>query len=249
MNRKLRVLLVGESWTTHMIHMKGFDSFTTTEYVEEGTAFKHALREVGWEVTHTAAHRIEADFPGPDDLKTYDVVVISDVGANSFQLTRSVFGASASEPDRLAYLRDYVQAGGGLVMVGGYLSFSGIEAKARYARSPLADVLPVEVLDRDDRAERSAGVIPSVIDPDHAAVAELGTEWPALLGYNETRARSGAETLVTVDGNPLIAVGEYGEGRSAVFTSDMAPHWAPPTFLAWSQYGPMWVSLLRWVAN
>ncbi len=232
-----------------MTHMKGFDSFTTTEYVEEGTAFKHALREVGWEVTHIAAHRIEADFPGPDDLETYDVVVISDVGANSFQLTRSVFNASVAEPDRLEYLRDYVHAGGGLVMVGGYMSFSGIEAKARYARSPLAEVLPVEVLDRDDRVERPAGIIPSVIDPDHAAVAELGTKWPALLGYNETRPRPGAQVVVTVDGDPLIAVGQYGEGRSAVFTSDMAPHWAPPTFLAWSQYGPMWASLLRWVAN
>ena len=32
-----KALLLGESWTTHMIHQKGFDSFTTTEYVEGGT--------------------------------------------------------------------------------------------------------------------------------------------------------------------------------------------------------------------
>lgn len=115
--------------------------------------------------------------------------------------------------------------------------------------SPLAEVLPVEIANHDDRAERPAGVTPLVLNPDHAAIAGLGTEWPALLGYNETRPRLGAETLVTVDGNPLVAVGEYGEGRSAVFTSDMAPHWAPPSFLAWPQYGSMWASLLRWVAN
>ena len=29
-----RVLIAGESWVTHSIHQKGFDSFTTTEYVE-----------------------------------------------------------------------------------------------------------------------------------------------------------------------------------------------------------------------
>ena len=29
-----RVLIAGESWTTHSIHQKGFDSFTTTEYSE-----------------------------------------------------------------------------------------------------------------------------------------------------------------------------------------------------------------------
>jgi uncharacterized membrane protein len=234
---------------THKVHQKGFDSFSTSEYVEDGTAFKQALRLRGWEVTHLPAHRIEADFPKPNDLSDYDVVVISDVGANSFQLTRSVVGDCVAEPDRLEYLRDYIYEGGGLIMVGGYMSFSGIEAKARYARSPLAEVLPVEVLDRDDRAERPAGVTPAVVNRDHAAVAELGLEWPALLGYNETRPRAGAQTLVTVDGDPLIAVGEYGKGRSAVFTSDMAPHWAPPSFLAWSQYGPMWASLLRWVAN
>ncbi len=249
MNKTLRVLLVGETGMTHKTHLKGFDSFSTSEYVEDGTAFKHALRELGWEVTHLPAHRIEVDFPTSDNLGEYDVVVISDVGANSFQLTSSVVSDCVAETDRLEYLREYVHAGGGLVMVGGYMSFSGIEGKARYARSPLAAVLPVEVLDRDDRAERTAGVVPSVIDPDHAAVAGLGAEWPALLGYNETRPRPDAQTLVTVDGDPLIAVREYGKGRSAVFTSDMAPHWAPPSFLAWSQYGPMWASLLRWVAN
>lgn len=249
MNKKLRVLLVGESGMTHKVHQKGFDSFSTSEYVEDGTAFKQALRELGWEVIHLPAHRIEADFPAPEDLDDYDVVVMSDVGANSFQLTRSVVSDCVAERDRLEYLRDYVHVGGGLVMVGGYLSFSGIEAKARYARSPLAEVLPVEVLDRDDRAERPGGVTPAVVDSDHAAVAELGTQWPALLGYNETRPRVGAKILVTVDGDPLIAVGEYGHGRSAVFTSDMAPHWAPPAFLEWSHYGLMWSSLLRWVAG
>ena len=29
-----QILIAGESWTTHSIHQKGFDSFTTTEYVE-----------------------------------------------------------------------------------------------------------------------------------------------------------------------------------------------------------------------
>ena len=40
-------------------------------------------------------------------------------------------------------LADWVRAGGRLLMVGGYLSFTGIEAKANYRNTPLADVLPV----------------------------------------------------------------------------------------------------------
>lgn len=131
MSRELRVLLVGESGMTHMIHQIGFDSFATSDYGEEGTAFKQAIRSENWDLTHIPAHRIEAEFPGPEDLSDVDAVVISDVGANSFQLTSSVVRDCVAEPDRLSVLRDYVREGGGLVMVGGYLSFSGIEAKAR----------------------------------------------------------------------------------------------------------------------
>lgn len=122
-------LLLGESWTTHMIHQKGFDSFTTTEYVEGGQEFCAALRQDGWQVTHLPAHTIESAFPVDlDALRCVDLVVISDVGANTFLLSRAVFSRSASEPNRLALLRDYVLSGGGLLMVGGYLSFSGVDA-------------------------------------------------------------------------------------------------------------------------
>ncbi len=39
-------------------------------------------------------------------------------------------------------------------MIGGYLSFMGIEAKANYKNTVLADVLPVTMLDGDDRVEK-----------------------------------------------------------------------------------------------
>ena len=38
-------------------------------------------------------------------------------------------------------------------------------------------------------------------------------------------------------------------GRSAVFTSDCAPHWAPPEFLDWPGYRVLWPNLIRWVAG
>ncbi len=39
-------------------------------------------------------------------------------------------------------------------MIGGYLSFMGIEAKANYKNTVLAEVLPVIMLDGDDRVEK-----------------------------------------------------------------------------------------------
>jgi len=33
------------------------------------------------------------------------------------------------------------------------------------------------------------------------------------------------------------------------FTSDCAPHWGPPEFTEWEQYGRMWASLVEWLAD
>ncbi len=233
-----------------MIHQKGFDSFTTTEYVEGGKEYVAALTDSGWEVDYLPAHTIESRFPTDAEwIRQYDLVTISDVGANSFLLTRGVFNHSRTEPNRLEIIRNYVQDGGGLLMVGGYLSFSGIDAKARYADSPLADVLPVEVLRVDDRAEHPEGAVVSVAKADHPALGGVGGQWPDLLGYNRTVAKVDADVLATVNGDPLVALGSFGAGRAGVFTSDMSPHWAPPPFMDWDGYAPLWTALSGWVAG
>lgn len=245
-----KALLLGESWTTHMIHQKGFDSFTTTEYVEGGHQFARALRSGGWEVDYLPAHTIETAFPAdPEWIRPYDLVIISDVGANSFLLTRSVFNRSQAEPNRLEIIREHVLGGAGLLMVGGYLSFSGIDAKARYADSPLADLLPVEVLRTDDRAEHPEGVRAEVVDVAHPALGGVGADWPAFLGYNRTIAKPGSEVLATVGTDPLVALATAGAGRTGVFTSDMSPHWAPPEFMDWAGYAPLWQGLAGWLAR
>ncbi|TQL74724.1 putative membrane protein [Stackebrandtia endophytica] len=245
-----KALLLGESWTTHMIHQKGFDSFTTTEYVEGGQEYAKALRDNGWQVEHVPAHAIETAFPGDlDALRAYDLVVISDVGVNTFLLSRVVFNTSATEPNRLALIREYVLGGGGLLMVGGYLSFSGIDAKAGYANSPIGDLLPVEILEVDDRAEHPEGAVVKVLDPQHPALGDVGSSWPTLLGFNRTKPKDDAEVLAEVNGHPLVALTSAGAGRTGVFTSDMSPHWAPPPFMQWPGYTPLWNALSTWIAG
>ena len=181
----------------------------------------------------------------PDDLGRYATVVISDVGANTFLLGRETFSSSIVGPNRLTAIAQYVSDGGGLVMVGGYMSFSGIGAKARFGSSPLGPVLPVEMLSTDDRVERPEGVVPVVL-ASHPIVDGLPTEWPAVLGYNHVVAKADAVVLATCDADPLLVVGGYGRGRTVAFTTDLAPHWAPPGFIQWSSYGPLWSNILRW---
>lgn len=243
------VLVVGESWFIHSIHQKGFDSFTTSEYQEGGAAFLAALRARGHEVTYVPSHTIHERLPTTvEGYAPYDVVVVSDVGANSFQLPPQTFSGSVPSPDKSELLRAHVERGGGLLMVGGYLTFSGIDAKGRWGRAPLGEALPVRVLDRDDRVELPAGAQPHVC-ADHEVVAGLAPVWPALLGLNEVVAKDDAQVLATCAGHPLLVVGGYGAGRTGAFTSDIAPHWAPPEFLGWDGYVDLWDRLVTWLAG
>jgi len=243
-----KVLVVGESWFTYTVHQKGFDAFYTAEYTEGGDAFLNALRSRGHEVTYVPSHEIHRRLPDTvGGFAEFDVVVISDVGANSFQLAPETFASSVPTPDKSELLRTYVAAGGALLMIGGYLTFSGIDAKARWGRSPLAAALPVDILDRDDRVELPGGAEPKVVG-DHEIVASVAAPWPALLGLNQVNAKPGGTVLAECAGHPLLVVGSYGAGRSAAFTSDVAPHWAPPSFLQWPGYPELWDRLIGWLA-
>ncbi|MEV1080321.1 glutamine amidotransferase [Streptomyces sp. NPDC050211] len=244
-----RVLVIGESWFTYTVHQKGFDAFHTAEYTEGGGVFLDALRSRGHDVTYVPAHEIPIRVPhSAAGFDAYDAVVISDVGANSFQLPPETFGRSVAAPDRSELVRDFVERGGGVLMIGGYLSFSGIDARARWGRTPLAAALPVVMVDRDDRVELPAGAAPEVVG-EHPLVLGLDRSWPALLGLNEVTVRPDASLLAECAGHPLLVVGAHGTGRSAAFTSDVAPHWAPPAFLDWDGYAELWDRLVRWLAG
>jgi len=244
------VLVVGESWIKHTVHMKGFDQFQTTEYEEGGGAFLDSLTESGFGVTYIRAHEVSSRFPTTQsELAEFDVVVLSDVGANSFLLTDDVFLRSEPGVNRLALVCDYVRDGGGLVMVGGYMSFSGIDGRARFGMSPLAEVLPVTMLDHDDRVEVPEGLEAVVELPDHEVLGGTPPNWPIMLGYNRLIAREDSTVIARYKDDPLLVVGHVGAGKTVAFASDFAPHWAPPQFVQWSHYGQLWTSITRWAAR
>ncbi len=245
-----RILIAGESWMTTSTHVKGVDEFTVHSYVEGVAQLRAAFEAGGHTVTHLPGHLVPEQFPGTkEELDAYDIVVLSDIGANSIQLAPAVFERSIPGTDRLQELAEWTRAGGALLMIGGYLSFTGFQARACYAGTPVAEVLPVSLLGHDDRIEAPAGVVATVLDAAHPALGGAGTEWPALLGYNRTVAKPGAAVLATAGEDPLVAVWETGEGRSAVFTSDCSPHWAPPAFCdEWAGYARLFSGLADWLA-
>jgi len=244
----LNILLAGESWMKHTIHVKGFDSFTTSEYEEGVKWLREAFEQQGHVFHFVPGHLVPEQFPRTaEELRQYDAVIISDIGANSFLLSSETFARSQITSNRLQALHDYVEQGGGLLMVGGYLTFQGIDGKARYQGTPVERCLPVTLLPHDDRVEVPEGVHPVVEKPEHAVLSGLPQDWPAFLGYNRIVAKEGADVLLRVNQDPFLAVHQYGKGRSAAFASDCSPHWAPPAFLNWSGYGKFWNQLLAWL--
>ncbi len=250
MSTPRKVLIAGESWVTHSIHQKGFDSFTTTSYNEGVGPLRDALEAGGFDVDYLPNHVAASRFPdSATALAAYAAVILSDIGSNTLLLHPATFERSIPRPDRLAAVRDYVAGGGGLIMVGGYLTFAGIEGRARWSGTPVETALPVSIALADDRVEVPAGVAPVVRLPEHPIAAGLPHKWPDLLGYNRVQPKAGADVVVSVGDDPLIVAGLHGAGRAAAFTSDCGPHWCPPPFVEWAGYGPMWQQLVAWVGR
>ncbi len=244
-----KILIAGESWTSVTTHIKGADTFITSVYAEGADYLREALESGGYEVTYVPNHHAQDGLPFTgQEYAAYDAVILSDIGSNTLLLPSATFGRSEKRPNRCQAIRDYVLDGGALVMIGGYMSFTGIDAKARYGLTALADVLPVVCLEMDDRREHSEGVY-GVVTKDHPLTQGIVGDWPALLGYNRTLPKAGCDVVAEIEGDPLMAVGDFGNGRSAVFTSDCSPHWAPMEFVSWAHYKTIWLNILEYICG
>ena len=242
--------MAGESWSTVSLHTKGFDTFVTAGYFEGVSDFRTAVEGAGHEVEFQPSHIAANAFPDTvEGLSRFDVVVLSDIGANTLLIPPDTFQAAVDHPNRLLALQSWVREGGAFAMVGGYLSFQGIEAKANYRSTVLAEVLPVELEVGDDREEAPQGVPCVKTAVKHPITTELEANWPNLLGFQRLRAKEGAEVLATVEMWPLLVTGTYGSGRVLAFASDIGPHWVPPRFTEWPGYATLWGSAVSWLAK
>ena len=246
-----KVLYIGETWIKNITHIKGYDTFVTCHYEDCSHFLEDAVTSFGYEVHHIPAHLVGEKFPATaQDLSQYSAIILSDIGSNSFYLTNPVFLEGKSQTNSLQLIKDFVLNGGGLLMVGGYMSFTGIEAKARYKYTPINDVLPIEMLDVDDRIEMSQGVKPVTTDKNHIIMSSIDGEWMNFLGYNKLLPKKDCTILAKVnDTDVFIAVGEFGKGRSAAFASDCAPHWGTTEFMSWKHYNSLWGNMIKWLTK
>ena len=119
------VLLAGEQVTAIGFEIKGFDFFGVSAYKEDGNVLVEALAREGHDVTWMRTCYVAIDFPEKlAALQEYDAIILSDVGSNTLLFHPEMLSKSLPHPNRLKLLREYVWQGGGLVMVGGWMSFA-----------------------------------------------------------------------------------------------------------------------------
>ncbi len=134
-----------------------------------------------------------------------------------------------------------VERGGrGLLMIGGWASFGG--PRGSYFGSRIAELLPVEIRDEDDRVNSPLGTVLVARREPHPAIVSIQGQAPCVVvGYNGVRSRQGADVLVEglrlqVDpdlrprleksATPVLSVWQRGPGRVGALAPDVMPHWA-----------------------
>ena len=250
MKKKIKVLFAGESCIAQSTEFKGFDNFFCTRYNESSVILKNTLEKSGYEVTHIPCHLIPFQFPKTiEKLEEYNAVIVSDVGANTFLLHPDTSRLCKRTPNLLKLIKTFVERGGGFIMIGGYMTFQGIEAKGKYKDSVIEEILPVNLLTYDDRVEVPEGADLEIDIEAHEILNGLPKKWPFILGYNRLIAKEDAQVIVKYESDPIITIGKYGEGRTIAYATDCAPHWAPKEMYEWEYYDVLWDTLVKWATK
>ena len=190
-----------------------------------------------------------------DDMRRFDIFIIGDVD-------RSLFTGPQMEN-----LKTVIAEGRGLIMLGGYSSFG----PGGYAGTPVEDILPVTVGPRTTGQETTPFVLKLTAEGANHPIFHGTADFfayqsgapqeklPYLKGCNILGAkRPGADILAVHperanEFGPLtvLAVQQYGKGRTAAFAADTTYQWYLPyrALGRESPYIKFWTQMVRWLAN
>lgn len=159
------------------------------------------------------------------DLRGHAAYILSDFPA--VNLDEAAMGQLVAE----------VNAGSGLLMIGGWESFHG--KAGEYAGSAIEEALPVVCMRSDDRVNYCQGLVLEA-QGNHPILSGIDfSEPPVVCGYNRVTPKSDSSTIISLrpiqvqsgdislcsERIPLLVLSQCGAGRSAAFATDFAPHW------------------------
>jgi uncharacterized membrane protein len=201
----------------------------------------------GAESDPAMAKELLEGFPrAKERLLEFEAVILGDIEAGLLTLAQQ------------AMLEEFVaKHGGGVLMLGGVNSFNA----GGYAGTPVAKMLPVELA--------AAGAAYDMRE-FHVKVAEKGVTHPImhqaddavsnvniwntvspLLGHNPVKAlKPGAVALLqsSETGEPILAVQNYGSGRTAAFTTGGSWFWRMDRQIGDKLHERFWRQLIRWLS-
>lgn len=216
----------------------------------EQTFLKRAMRRFpDLELTYRWIAPSAGSPPTTDDwfqAGRYDIFIIGDLAATSLP------------PQAWEHLTDAVRSGAGLLMLGGLATFDA----GGYRDSPLADVLPIRLGELGREFQLEGPLAPQLprlhpitsLDPTDLSLDDQQAAWdrlPPLLGANRLgapRVAPGVNVLLeTPNGEPLLVIGEFGQGRVIAFAADSTWRW-------WRQgadvaHRRFWRQLLMWLID
>ena len=186
-------------------------------------------------------HHWDWDF---DYLPSDEAATTKTLGQSRALFIISDYPAARMDAETQHKLLDQVAAGAGLIMLGGWESFHGLGGD--WDGTPIGNALPVVIASEDDRLNCDQPVLVRRI-AEHPIVN--GLPWdsrpPVIGGFNRFTAKPEATVLLEAqrftarmadgdfefaphDCHPLLAVGQFGSGRTAALATDVAPHWVGP---------------------
>jgi uncharacterized membrane protein len=164
--------------------------------------------------------------PAALQKKRYGAFILSDYRHASF--------SARSEK----WLVKEVLHGSGLMMIGGWASFTG--KVGHYSGSRIEQLLPVRCLPGEDRVHCPSG---SLLAGPHGTGREFKhldfRNAPVVCGYHRVQLAPGSKLLLALRDirfercrpilgkpHPLLVAGHAGWGSTLAFLTDCAPHWA-----------------------
>lgn len=228
------------------------------------------LSHFGWDFDYVPSHVKMT----PDLLaRPHSLIILSDYPALQFEAAHQQM------------VIEQVERGTGLLMIGGWESFHGFGGN--WDTAPLARVLPVEISKQDDRVNFDQ---PALLHPAAKDRKLWGLPWferpPTVGGLNQFQPRSESEVWLMAtrysprfdvatgsiqwptsgESFPALVTSSFGQGRTAAFATDVAPHWVGG-FVDWGptrvtaqapgaqaievggSYATFWQQLLSWTGR
>jgi len=244
------VLYIGDHKLQANQYFVGMDNFQVFhKQVNDYEPLLETLREAeGVTADYLDGPETMTDFPrSSEELAEYDVLIVSDLSRGT--LEPHFYPDAIPGPNLLKLVREFVRDGGSLVYCGGWMTFQGYQGTGNWHGTPVAETLPLDIKPiYDDRVERPEGAEASFVEPDHPILEGVDeASFPPIYGYNETAGvREDATLLARINGDPLLAVTEYGDGRVLAYTSDPGIQWGLG-LVEWDRYSAFWTDALEWV--